>query len=391
MAQLRRRSGFTLIELLVVIAIIGMLIALLLPAVQAARGAARRTKCKNNLRQLGIAVHNFERNNGSMPPYFWYHPNHGNTFGSWFVYLTPYVEANGAWEAITHSQTTNLGAANWGQDVTVSGSSGTWVPGVCLAQDCTTVSGTEEHVGHSTTYSYQSCTCTQWQNGDSGHWDPPPDQTYTYGGFLGIDAAAEAYNVMNFMTCPADPSTPASGWIAWRYSRPWAVTSYQGNWSAFTDGNVAGAPWNPPQKFNLIGDGLSNTIMFGEGHSRCDGTYRLQFFSPTTAQWGQNVTHNFGMNWIPEANTYMFQVIHSTRNCNNWRLQGMHSQLNVAMCDGSVKSISPYVTRKELTDPLKDGGVIGGQAVMGTINGVWDRLCLPNDGEHAGADAGDIN
>jgi prepilin-type N-terminal cleavage/methylation domain-containing protein/prepilin-type processing-associated H-X9-DG protein len=96
MTQVRRRA-FTLIELLVVIAIIAVLIALLLPAVQAAREAARRIQCTNNLKQLGLAVANYESANGALPPQetgIWVGNAQPTQYTSWGVTarLAPYME-----------------------------------------------------------------------------------------------------------------------------------------------------------------------------------------------------------------------------------------------------------------------------------------------------------
>jgi prepilin-type N-terminal cleavage/methylation domain-containing protein len=90
------RRAFTLVELLVVIAIIGILIALLLPAVQAAREAARRSQCQNNIKQIGLAIHNFHDARQAVPPGCLYRDR-----PSFFVLVLPYLEANSLYEKMT--------------------------------------------------------------------------------------------------------------------------------------------------------------------------------------------------------------------------------------------------------------------------------------------------
>ena len=94
-----QKIGFTLVELLVVITIIGILISLLLPAVQAAREAARRLQCQNNLKQIGLAIHNYENANGMFPPGGLSSKAGGYGF-SWLVRILPYIEQRNVYDQL---------------------------------------------------------------------------------------------------------------------------------------------------------------------------------------------------------------------------------------------------------------------------------------------------
>lgn len=111
------RGAFTLVELLVVIAIIGILIALLLPAVQAAREAARRSACTNNLKQIGIALHNYHDTFGHLPPSEVHtaaflrgdNDDWGNSTGTWVTLIMPYIEQQNAYEELDLNQRWDYG------------------------------------------------------------------------------------------------------------------------------------------------------------------------------------------------------------------------------------------------------------------------------------------
>ncbi|MFK7778720.1 MAG: DUF1559 domain-containing protein [Gimesia sp.] len=110
-----RKRGFTLIELLVVIAIIAILIALLLPAVQQAREAARRSTCKNNLKQLGLALHNYEETHTIFPPGY-IGTSYNSTVGSklsWTTMILPFMEQANLYNQISSNLANTSSVTGW--------------------------------------------------------------------------------------------------------------------------------------------------------------------------------------------------------------------------------------------------------------------------------------
>ncbi len=138
-----KRSAFTLVELLVVIAIIGILVALLLPAVQAAREAARRVQCSNQLRQIGIALHNFHDGNQKFPPIA-----SELTYMSYIAQILPYMEQGNLRDIINQDK-------HW-SDVANDAAERTAIPDLQCPSTATELGAFTGGVGDSTTYVDQS-------------------------------------------------------------------------------------------------------------------------------------------------------------------------------------------------------------------------------------------
>jgi prepilin-type N-terminal cleavage/methylation domain-containing protein len=262
----RRWRGFTLIELLVVIAIIAILIGLLVPAVQKVREAANRIKCSNNLKQLGLAAHNYNGTNGNLPPMYMTQTLNGNPYGgNCFWFLLPFMEEDNIF-----SNAANKSAG-----------------------------------------------------GFYGWFDGPPSVN------SGDPRAPEAQIIKTFL-CPSDPKNmPAAPW-----TNGWAYCNYVANYQVFANPDT----WDTtflariPATFQ---DGTSNTILFAEKLTNCQG------YSPL---WAHG---NWDYNWMPAFETWvesgtgaMFQVTPTAAACDHFRASTGHvSGMQVGLGDGSVRNL----------------------------------------------------
>jgi len=242
----RPRAGFTLIDLLVVIAIIAVLIGLLLPAVQKVREAAARTQCYNNLKQMGLAFHNYHDANGKFPSSSVQTCPAGTAIGSStgchyvtgaFVQILPYIEQDSLRKAYDSTHYIDEDHTN---DTVMQQS--------VKIYNCPSDDRAGQLLG-------------PWTLAPRGGGNPtPPDYTYR----------ASSYKLMSGMGNPSSTSTWGGFWDEVNGNNPTSAYAYNkfGKGIFHSDG-YSGLT---PETMAGIADGTSNTLMVGERHLRVGST-----------------------------------------------------------------------------------------------------------------------
>jgi prepilin-type N-terminal cleavage/methylation domain-containing protein len=292
-----RRRGFTLVELLVVIAIIGVLVALLLPAVQMAREAARRMKCQNNLKQIALGLANYESTHKALP-YGANAPCCNPPGDNWCIMLFPFVELKPLYDSMDHN-----GFLNANTPVNVA-----------AAQNC----------------KLPVFTCPSDDAGRRPIMDRGPQSganvTIGRGHALWYPASMGPTHMDTCPFCPAG-STPAdNNWCC----QGWSFGSSANAGLGIAAGTFAGMFGRYPKSIRLaeVSDGLSNTFMVGET-------------LPTHCVWQSVFVPNFPLSgtMIP-----LSTMEAAATNVNPGRVCGFKSfhpnGVSFSMGDGSTRFIS---------------------------------------------------
>lgn len=302
--RLKRRlsRGFTLIELLVVIAIIAILIALLLPAVQQAREAARRSQCKNNLKQIGLALHNYHDTYGVLPMLevhnsaflSWATNDWGNSTGTWMLLILPFLDEGPQYDKIDFNDRWDGG------------------PGGVNKQAV------------KRRYDVYLCPSHPLQNKNSGN---------------GFDA-----HIVHYFGVYGGADPPGG-----RAHQMWAT----GDQSNFSKRGMMF--YNSSMRLTDVTDGTSNTIMVME----------VRGYRPASPTDLLNVVDGRGMRWEIGTGTYL-QPINGVHGygCNNCRWENGASfhegGAHALMGDGSVHFLSEVIDSTTYTNL---GGVSDGKNV----------------------------
>ena len=287
-----RSRGFTLIELLVVIAIIAVLIALLLPAVQAAREAARRAQCVNNLKQLGIALHNYHDQNGAFPMgAMATNPSQGwgawsNNGFTWRVLILPQLEQNNMYNALNFMLTEST--ANNAESSAMATVWYTKVSSFLCPSDGNNNGGLMP------------------ANVPNGQWPMITPPNPPNGGTVGCVVVnyhmshGDNYTIGNLSNVGTNPwetactATLAPGQIKIGWPGFWGTTYDCGITTATGGGQMRGfSDYRTGNFTNMAGvtDGTSNTLLVGESLPIQDANN--EFFTATSASMGVTVPLNW--------------------------------------------------------------------------------------------------